>query len=625
MKSFIGFMRALSIVGSVVAVGLVANGCGKGGSSGGGNNPSIGLHAEFVVVAQPVQVLQGQTTNLQLKVTYNGQVLNNNQYSVSASIDNPSVGTVSVDNNKNVSLQVLNNLLGVTTVVRASVGYNSESTTALTAVQVVNVITNTNSNIDVNGVPKTVLPNSTGHTIEVRLNQNGVLSQPLQAGTQYTAELLNNNSNVGLLSILNSTQYEFRANSNLGNVDLRIRVTNVNGFSGQRDIAIAFTVSTTGNGGGGTGSNEVNGPVFTALNVSSPGGMADAGVPFQMSMNATRDNSTTSDTKEVKWKVDNNSFDNGIANVDALGRLFFRNTGATAQVSIWAEGVQTSNSPERWREMLESVTQSVTSSTTSPKGLMLRYCPAYLALGQRWAFEILDLDTGVDVSLTATITFTDINGNTVTNIQRVSNNLGQQRMFEALKPGLVRVNFTTGAKSQTFHIRVGTSNPQVWQRNGKGVIDPMMYVCYPYVNPALATERKLRFVFNLKYAFNSNGGATTRANPSVYFYNDLVNGGTPMDEVIPIVADEFGDNWVVFERTYTGDSGIFDTGGFLPLGNSATPINTALNNLEFFRDRQYSAAQVVSGADDVFRLNITRGAPVSGQAQIFRAFKVETF
>lgn len=620
MKSFMR-SRSTSVVAFIVAVGLVANGCGKGGSSGGsGGDPGVGLFAEFVVVSQPVQILQGQTTNLQLRVKYNGQVLSNNQYSVSASIDNPNVGSVSTDNNKNVNLQA-QNLLGVTTNVRASVGYNNEATSAVVQVQVVNQISN--SNIEVTGVPKTVQTNSTGHTIEVRLNQGGVLSNPLQTGTQYTVELLNNNSNIGLVQVLNSTQYEFRANSNLGNTDLRIRVTNVNGFTGQRDIAIAFTVNTTGGGGGG-GSNEVQGPVYTALNVSSPGGMANAGVPFQMSMNATRDGNTISDTKEVKWKVDNNSFDNGIASVDALGRLFFRNTGATAQVSIWAEGVQTSNSPERWREMIESASQSVTSSTTLPTGLMMRYCPAYLTLGQRWAFEILDLDTGIDVSLTATITFTDVNGNTVTNIQRVSNNLGQSKMFEALRPGLVRVNFTTGVKSQTFHIRVGTSNPQAWTRNGKGVIDPQMFVCYPYVDPANTTQRKLRYGFNLKYAFNASGGATTRGNPSVYFYNDLVNGGTPMDEIIAIVADEFGDNWVVFERTYTGDSGIFDTGGFLPLGNSANPINTALNNLEFFRDRQYSAAQFISGSDDVFQLNITRVAPVSGQAQIFRGFKVET-
>lgn len=605
-----------------IAIGLVANGCGKGGSSGGGG-PTGPLLAEFVVVSQPVQVLQGQTTNLQLKVTYNGQVLSSNQYSVSASIDNPNVGSVSADTNKNVNLQA-QNLLGVTTAVRANVGYNNESTSTAVQVQVVNQITN--SNIEVTGVPKTVQTNSTGHTIEVRLNQGGVLSNPLQTGTQYSVELLNNNSNIGLVQVLNSTQYEFRANSNVGNTDLRIRVTNVNGFTGQRDIAIAFTVNTTGGGGGGGGSNEVQGPVYTALNVSSPGGMANAGVPFQMSMNATRDGNTISDTKEVKWKVDNNSFDNGIANVDALGRLFFRNTGATAQVSIWAEGVQTSNSPERWREMIESASQSVTSSTTLPTGLMLRYCPAYLTLGQRWAFEILDLDTGIDVSLTATITFTDVNGNTVQNLKVVSNNLGQNRMFEALRPGLVRVNFTTGAKSQTFHIRVGTSNPHVWTRNGKGVIDPMMFVCYPHVNPANTTERKLRYGFNLKYALNPIPGApTTRANPSVYFYLDLVNGGTPMDEVIPIVADEFGDNWMVFERTFTGDSGIFDTGGFLPLGNSANPINTALGaSLEFFRNREYSAAQFISGSDDVFRLNITRVAPVSGQAQIFREFKAET-
>jgi len=610
MTSFLR-SRAAHALTFAVAIGLVANGCGKGGSGGGGG-PTGPLLAEFVVVSQPVQVLQGQTTTLQLKVTYNGQVLSSNQYSVSASIDNPNVGSVSTDSNKNVQLQA-NSLIGVTTLVRASIGYNNETTAAIVQVQVVNQITN--STIEVNGVPKTVQTNSTGHTIEVRLNQGGVLSNPLQTGNQWTIEVINNPNNVGLVQIQNSTLWEFRPSGNTGTIDLRVKVTNVNGFSGQRDFIAAFTVNTTGGGGGGGGSNEVNGPVFTALNVSSPGGQANAGQPFQMNMNATRDGTSTSDTKEVNWMVDNNSLDQGIASIDAMGRLFVRNTGATVQVSTWAAGIQTASSPERWREMIQSNTQSVTSSGTLPTGLMLRYCPSFLPLGSRKGFEIIDCDTGNDVTLSATTTITDLNGNTVTHIQRVNNSQGQSRVLEALRPGLVRVNFTTGAKSGTFHIRVGTSNPHAWQRNSKGVIDPMMFVCDPYENPSNTNEWKQRYGFNLKYAANRN-------NPSVYFFNDNVNGTTPPDEVIPLVQDEFGDWWAVFERTGTGTSGTFDTGDFQPVGNSTSPINTSATTNEYFRNKEYCAAQ--SSTSDNLRLNVTRSAPVGGPLKIIR-FQITTF
>lgn len=577
-KTYSAIRRTLFGLAVLSVAGAVVSGCHSGSGGGTASAATVSGSIESVALTDaqlPVEVLQnGGTHQFGVKLRVGG-VNDLSPDTQSWTLSNSSVGSIN-----NGGLFTATSVTGQSNLT-VSGTYNGQSFSQSfnNAVKVTNQVSNVV--IELDQATRTV-PLSDSSTIRVYATQNGGNKQELTA-QQFFLSL--SNTAIGTVS-----GPVFTANQTNGVSDLIVDINNINGSAIQVTFSSAITTGTGGSGGG------TSGPHFTSITLSSAG-TATAGQAMPLSISAQRsNNTTTTNAEDVLLQLnDPNQLENGIASVDAAGRMFFANTNSlNVGVVALGRGPKNGDAIEQWSQTTKSAVINVSSGgTAAPNNvLIMTHLPAYGMVGEHLGFRVIDPTNGSDVTDQATYSFspTDI-------VTRVVDENNANRALEVIKPGLATITFTNGGKTGEFKFRGTTFNPNQQQRNSKDVIDTHVRAGQPYKTFGSPNERRMPVLVNLDQC-------PSKANPALFRLDNNIQGTTPTPPIRRF-TDE-GVEWALFEIVYPDTTGTFSTGNFQYVGNATNPINTGAGSNDFCQNKNQSASQ--SSASDNFRWNVTRDA-----------------
>lgn len=586
MRTFAQVFTAFAIV---MASAIGAAGCHSKSSDhafASGTAPLIGLIFKNTVNGQEIttwQLRPGESLTIQVVGVFSGgftRVLTGNEIGT-PTLSNVTVGSVT-KNGDNVVFNAGGNTGNVDVIITATVNNSTRSGEVDTII--------TNNPVNNNGPNN---PNSTAPLSSFQFKNDSVTGtqvvQPLDVLINTTkviyisARLTDGNDNIPV----NDTEITGLGNDNLvvGSIsknggNLFFTATNLTGTAN-----ITVTVNKNGNQitntlqirvvssnpnpqpSGGSGNP---GTVITNLSISAPNFNPNVGQPIQLSVSGTVTN-----VEAVNWEISRSDLDARRGVMSADGRFFPANANSSVAINAWGLGSVYNNpqdSAENWNQAIVSNTVTVTSSGTTPTGIMV-FVPAYMSVGERYQFFIKELDTGNDLTTQVTPGSSDNNVLTTTN-----NSSGQPFVFRALKPGIVTVSATYGNKTFSTRVRVGVGNPLVTQYSGVRVIDTYVRFGMPFRNPNNSNEWMVPMLFSLSKCADFS-------SPKFLLFpvNGSING-TSAPSLRTVTEEGTNVLWGEHIFTFTGDSGSLNLDPFQYVGKAPSTINTS----EFNDTSKYS-------------------------------------